>query len=133
MKEKCRESKDYTFFVWLFLYRIMPTHFMAKIVSGKLRCKRHAALVDNIIYSIENEAAYYPNRVFGEDGNAYEELREAARHLKEIYESRGFKSEVYYEEPFQYGSDDTKFSAYVLSYEDHRGLRESVVREIGDI
>lgn len=133
MRDMCRKSKDSIFGALLFMYKIFPTHIMAWIVSRKLRCKKHADLVDNIIAYLKEEAKAYPKRVFDEEKNSFAEYRNAAKELKAIYEARGFKSEVYYEEPFQFANDDTHFAAYVLSYENHHGLRESVVRRIGEI
>jgi hypothetical protein len=133
MKELCVKTNDYGYLTLLRIYKVLPTKLISWYLSAKLRSREHAKLVDEILSWIRTEAKHYKQRDFGEDEKSYSAFRSAAELLKDIYEARGFKSEVYFEEPFQRYSDDIEFGAYVLSYENHLWARKCVVRKIGDI
>ncbi len=133
MKEFCKNVGDKGYLLLLRIYKVLPLKIVSWYLSALLRCKSHARLVDSINAWIRKEAKHYGKRHFGKEEEEYSSFKQAAELLKDIYEARGFKSEVYFEEPFVKSRDDIEFGAYVLSYENHFFSRQCVVRKIGDI
>ena len=87
-------------------------------------------MTDRLIEQIDEAAACYPRRHFGEEQEKHHtDLLKRAKMRKKELEEQGIQATIYREEPFMVG-DDTLFKIYVMKFKTKNGNRIAQVEEI---
>lgn len=87
-------------------------------------------VTDRLIEQIDEAAACYPRRHFGDEQEKHHtDLLKRAKMRKKELEEQGIQAKIYREEPFMVG-DDTPFKIYVMKFKTKNGNRTSQIEEI---
>lgn len=130
VEEAAKQVGDTWFGKVVSVYKRYPLRVLSRYIAWMFHREKHGKVTDQLIRQIDQAAAAYPRRNFGDDEEKlHQSLFEKAQKRKEELEKRGIQAEIYREEPFAEG-DDGQFKVYVMKFAVKKGKRISVVEEI---
>lgn len=115
MMELASEAGDHALLRILKCYRKHPGKWMARYVAGQLHHNRHAKTIDLLTQRLQQAAAAYPVRSFGEERDQkYTLVMNAAKAGQEALAKQGIESVLLREEPFVHAEDTLDFKAHLM-------------------
>lgn len=130
VEEAAKQMGDTWFGKVVSAYKRYPLRVLARYIAWMFHREAHKKVTDHLIRQIDQAAAAYPRRNFGEkEEKLHQSLFEKARKRKAELEKQGVQAEIFREEPFAEG-DDGRFKVYVMKFAVKKGNRISVVKEI---
>lgn len=126
MEEIAVEAGDSSFIKWLRLYRKFPFKWMARKLARILHRTKHIKVTECLSKKLQEAAAGYGNRSFGEEADEQLEiLMEKAREEQAELKTQGVESEVLREEPFTIARDSLGFKVYLMKW--NKGRKDCTV------
>ena len=130
VEEAAKQEKDTWFAKMVSLYKRYPVRVLARYIAWMFHREAHKRVTDHLIRQMDQAAAIYPRRYFGEENEKkHKILFEKANKRKRDLEKQGIQAEIFREEPFAKG-DDGLFKVYVMQFTVKKGNRISAVEEI---
>ncbi len=130
VEEAAKQVGDAWFGKIVSIYKTYPLRVLARYIAWMFHREAHKKVTDYLIRQIDQAAAAYSRRNFGEENERlHQSLLEKAKKRKAELEKQGVQVEIFREEPFAEG-DDGQFKVYVMKFEVKNGNRISVVEEI---
>ena len=130
VEEAAKQEKDTWFAKMVSLYKRYPVRVLARYIAWMFHREAHKRVTDHLIRQMDQAAAIYPRRYFGEENEKkHKILFEKANKRKRDLEKQGIQAEIFREEPFAKG-DDGPFKVYVMQFTVKKGNRISAVEEI---
>ncbi len=130
MEEAAKQVGDSWFAKMVALYKRYPLRVLARYIAWMFHSTSHRKVTDRLIEQIDEAAACYPRRHFGEEQEKHHtDLLKRAKMRKKELEEQGIQAKIYREEPFMVG-DDTPFKIYVMKFKTKNGNRTSQIEEI---
>ncbi len=130
VEETAKQAGDIWFAKMVSLYKRYPLRVLARYIAWMFHRTSHKAVTDRLIDRMDEAAAYYPRRYFGEEQEKqHTELFEKAKKRKKELEEQEIQAKIYREEPFVVG-DDTPFKVYGIKLKTKNGNRISQIEEI---
>lgn len=131
MRELAEAADDGELLRILSIYQKFPGKWIARRIARMLAERRHAQVVDLLMDTLQQAASAYPKRQFTE---AEEENNRAlnvyAMERKKDLEAKGWKVELFREEPFVTARDSLKYKVYLMIWETHGKKRKARIEEI---
>ena len=130
VEEAAKQEKDTWFAKMVSLYKRYPVRVLARYIAWMFHREAHKRVTDHLIRQMDQAAAIYPRRYFGEENEKkHKILFEKANKRKRDLEKQGIQAEIFREEPFAKG-DDGPFKVYVMQFTVKKGNHISAVEEI---
>lgn len=130
VEEMAKQVGDSWFAKMVAIYKRYPLRVLARYIAWMFHRTSHRKVTDRLIDQIDEAAACYPRRHFGEEQEKYHtDLLKRAKMRKKELEEQGIQAKIYREEPFMVG-DDTPFKIYVMKFKTKNGNRTSQIEEI---
>lgn len=130
MKELALECGDVSFGKMLEFYRKHPAKFWAKRLAIMLHQMKHRKIVDLLTEKLQQAAAGYPRRFFGDDmEQKYQQTLEKVKERQRELKNQGIWADILREEPFTIARDSLDYKLYLMIWKAKKGNRITEIEE----
>ena len=127
MEELLKETGDKQLLRLVRLYAMFPVKILARYIAMQLHRTKHRKVVQLLQQQVRQAAKYYPERKFsGKEEKKFREQRKRAQDCAREWEEKGYRVDIYREEPFMVSRDSVEGKYYVMIWE--KGFRNQKVK-----
>ena len=127
MEELLRESGDKQLLRLVRLYAMFPVKVLARYIAMQLHRSKHKKVAQVLLQQVRQAAKAYPERKFSEkEENQFREQRKRAQDYAKEWEAKGYRTDIFREEPFVASRDSIEGKYYVMIWK--KGFRNQKVK-----
>lgn len=127
MEELLKETGDKQLLRLVRLYAMFPVKILARYIAMQLHRTKHRKVVQLLQQQVRQAAKYYPERKFsGKEEKKFREQRKRAQDCAREWEEKGYRVDIYREEPFMVSRDSVEGKYYVMIWK--KGFRNQKVK-----
>ena len=127
MEELLKETGDKQLLRLVRLYAMFPVKILARYIAMQLHRTKHRKVVQLLQQQVRQAAQYYPERKFsGKEEKKFREQRKRAQDCAREWEEKGYRVDIYREEPFMVSRDSVEGKYYVMIWK--KGFRNQKVK-----
>ena len=127
MEELLKETGDKQLLRLVRLYAMFPVKILARYIAMQLHRTKHRKVVQLLQQQVRQAAKYYPERKFsGKEEKKFREQRKRAQDCAREWEEKGYRVDIFREEPFTVSRDSVEGKYYVMIWK--KGFRNQKVK-----
>ncbi len=127
MEELLKEVGDKKLLRLVRLYAMFPVKILARYIAMQLHRTKHRKVVQLLQQQVRQAAKYYPERKFsGKEEKKFREQRKRAQDCAREWEEKGYRVDIFREEPFTVSRDSVEGKYYVMIWK--KGFRNQKVK-----
>ena len=127
MEELLKETGDKQLLRLVRLYAMFPVKILARYIAMQLHRTKHRKVVQLLQQQVRQVAKCYPERKFsGKEEKKFREQRKRAQDCAREWEEKGYRVDIYREEPFMVSRDSVEGKYYVMIWK--KGFRNQKVK-----
>ena len=127
MEELLKETGDKQLLRLVRLYAMFPVKILARYIAMQLHRTKHRKVVQLLQQQVRQAAKYYPERKFsGKEEKKFREQRKRAQDCAREWEEKGYRVDIFREEPFMVSRDSVEGKYYVMIWK--KGFRNQKVK-----
>ena len=127
MEELLKETGDKQLLRLVRLYAMFPVKILARYIAMQLHRTKHRKVVQLLQQQVQQAAKYYPERKFsGKEEKKFREQRKRAQDCAREWEEKGYRVDIFREEPFTVSRDSVEGKYYVMIWK--KGFRNQKVK-----
>lgn len=115
MEDLLKEIGDKQLLRLVRLYAIFPVKVLARYIAVQLHRTKHKKVVQTLQQQIRQAAKNYPERKFsGKEEKQFQEQRKRAQVCAKAWQEKGYRTDIFREEPFTISRDSIEGKYYVM-------------------
>lgn len=127
MEELLKEVGDKKLLRLVRLYAMFPVKILTRYIAMQLHRTKHRKVVQLLQQQVRQAAKYYPERKFsGKEEKKFREQRKRAQDCAREWEEKGYRVDIFREEPFTVSRDSVEGKYYVMIWK--KGFRNQKVK-----
>ena len=127
MEELLKEVGDKKLLRLVRLYAMFPVKILARYIAMQLHRTKHRKVAQLLQQQVRQAAKYYPERKFsGKEEKKFREQRKRAQDCAREWEEKGYRVDIFREEPFTVSRDSVEGKYYVMIWK--KGFRNQKVK-----
>ena len=131
MEELLRESGDKQLLRLVRLYAMFPVKVLARYIAMQLHRSKHKKVAQVLLQQVRQAAKAYPERKFsGKEEKQFREQRKRAQDYAKEWEAKGYRTDIFREEPFVASRDSIEGKYYVMIWKKGFRNQKAKIEEI---
>lgn len=127
MEELLKEVGDKKLLRLVRLYAMFPVKILTRYIAMQLHRTKHRKVVQLLQQQVRQAAKYYPERKFsGKEEKKFREQRKRAQDCAREWEEKGYRVDIFREEPFTVSRDSVEGKYYVMIWK--KGFQNQKVK-----
>lgn len=127
MEELLKEVGDKQLLRLVRLYAMFPVKILTRYIAMQLHRSKHKKVAQVLLQQVRQAAKAYPERKFsGKEEKQFREQRKRAQDYAKEWEAKGYRTDIFREEPFVASRDSIEGKYYVMIWK--KGFRNQKVK-----
>ena len=115
MEELLKEVGDKQLLRLVRLYAMFPVRMLARYIAMQLHRSKHKKVAQALLQQVRQAAKGYPERKFsGKEEKQFREQKKRAQDCAKEWEAKGYRADIFREEPFVASRDSIEGKYYVM-------------------
>lgn len=124
MEELLKEVGDKQLLRLVRLYAMFPVKILTRYIAMQLHRSKHKKVAQVLLQQVRQAAKAYPERKFsGKEEKQFREQRKRAQDYAKEWEAKGYRTDIFREEPFVASRDSIEGKYYVMIWKKAFGTR----------
>ena len=131
MEELLKEVGDKQLLRLVRLYAMFPVKILTRYIAMQLHRSKHKKVAQVLLQQVRQAAKAYPERKFsGKEEKQFREQRKRAQDYAKEWEAKGYRTDIFREEPFVASRDSIEGKYYVMIWKKGFRNQKAKIEEI---
>ena len=131
MEELLKEVGDKQLLRLVRLYAMFPVKILTRYIAMQLHRSKHKKVAQVLLQQVRQAAKAYPQRKFsGKEEKQFREQRKRAQDYAKEWEAKGYRTDIFREEPFVASRDSMEGKYYVMIWKKGFRNQKAKIEEI---
>ena len=131
MEELLKEVGDKQLLRLVRLYAMFPVKILTRYIAMQLHRNKHKKVAQVLLQQVRQAAKAYPERKFsGKEEKQFREQRKRAQDYAKEWEAKGYRTDIFREEPFVASRDSIEGKYYVMIWKKGFRNQKAKIEEI---
>lgn len=131
MEELLKEVGDKQLLRLVRLYAMFPVKILTRYIAMQLHRSKHKKVAQVLLQLVRQAAKAYPERKFsGKEEKQFREQRKRAQDYAKEWEAKGYRTDIFREEPFVASRDSIEGKYYVMIWKKGFRNQKAKIEEI---
>ena len=131
MEELLKQVGDKQLLRLVRLYAMFPVKILTRYIAMQLHRSKHKKVAQVLLQQVRQAAKAYPERKFsGKEEKQFREQRKRAQDYAKEWEAKGYRTDIFREEPFVASRDSIEGKYYVMIWKKGFRNQKAKIEEI---